>query len=77
MWRRPAVGGGRVYAGSGDGNLNALEADTGAMIWKTQNLLRRPLAATPYIPPMDTEPLVANGTLYYFNVDDMIALAVP
>jgi outer membrane protein assembly factor BamB len=72
---RAAVGGERIYVGSDDGNLNALDAATG--IWKSQNELQHPFAASPYIPPQDTQPLYAKGTLYYFNVEDMIALQVP
>jgi outer membrane protein assembly factor BamB len=75
--RRAAVGAGRVYVGSGDGNLNALDAASGSVIWKTQNHLQHPFASNPYIPPMDTEPVYANGTLFYFNVEDVIALQVP
>jgi outer membrane protein assembly factor BamB len=63
--------------GSGDGNLNALDAASGSVIWKTQNHLQHPFASNPYIPPMDTEPVYANGTLFYFNVEDVIALQVP
>ena len=74
---RPAVGGGRVYVGSNDGNLNALDAATGAVVWKTQNELEHPFASSPYIPPQNTQPVYADGTLFYFNVHDIIALQVP
>ena len=71
------MGGGRIYIGSDDGNLNALAAATGAVLWKTQNELQHPFASNAYIPPQDTQPLYSGGTPYYFNVVDIIALQVP
>lgn len=75
IWRRPAVAGRRVYLGNSQGYLFAL--DTGSVIWKTQNPLEVPFANAPFIPPVDTEPVVANSTLYFFRPDDLIALRVP
>jgi len=77
LWRRPAVAGGRVYIGTSDGYLAALEAASGSVVWKTQNPQVVPFANSPYIPPVDTEPVAAGGTLYFFRPDDLMALRIP
>jgi outer membrane protein assembly factor BamB len=51
--RSPAVVGGIVYAGSADGMLRALDADTGEEIWRFQA-----------DGPMESTPTVANGVVY-------------
>ena len=54
----PAVANGVVYFGSGDGNIYALNASTGAKLWSytTGN-------------PVDSSPAVANGVVYIGSDD--------
>jgi outer membrane protein assembly factor BamB len=54
----PAVADGRVYFGSGDGNVYAVDANTGLMLWKfpTQDVVH-------------ASPAVANGTVYIGSWD--------
>ncbi len=54
----PAVAGGRVYFGSGDGSVYALDAATGTVSWKfhTGNVVH-------------ASPAIANGTLYVGSWD--------
>ena len=49
----PAVANGVVYVGSGDGSVYALNADTGAFVWKY---------ATGG--SVESSPVVANGVVY-------------
>lgn len=54
----PAIAGGMVYFGSGDGNVYALDAGSGALRWKfhTGNVVH-------------ASPAIANGTLYVGSWD--------
>src|SRR5258708_2523122 len=54
----PAVTGGTVYVGSSDGNLYAIDRETGKQKWKfrTQG-------------PISSSPAVANGTVYFLSYD--------
>jgi hypothetical protein len=49
----PAVANGKVYIGSLDGNLYALDASNGNIIWKTET------------GPIESSPAVANGAVYF------------
>jgi outer membrane protein assembly factor BamB len=57
----PAVEAGMVYFGSGDGNLYALDAETGQMKWKfaTQDVVH-------------SSPAVADGTVYFGSWDSYL-----
>jgi outer membrane protein assembly factor BamB len=52
----PAVVDGTVYVGSQDRNLYALDAETGAVLWKYDTLERND--------PVSSSPAVANGVVY-------------
>ena len=54
----PAVAGGTVYIGSGDGNVYALNAATGALDWSYTTG-----------GPVDSSPAVASGTVYVVSED--------
>ena len=54
----PAVAGGTVYIGSGDGNVYALNAATGALDWSYTTG-----------GPVDSSPAVASGTVYIVSED--------
>jgi outer membrane protein assembly factor BamB len=54
----PAVASGTVYIGSGDGNVYALNAATGALDWSYTTG-----------GPVDSSPAVASGTLYVVSQD--------
>jgi outer membrane protein assembly factor BamB len=64
IWGTPSVSGGTVYFGSDDGNLYAVNAQTGRLIWKfaTLGIVR-------------SQPAVAGG-LVYFASDDGYVYAV-
>ncbi len=55
----PAVVNGVVYVGSGDDNMNALNADTGAPLW-----------SYPTGGQVTSSPAVANGVVYVGGNDD-------
>lgn len=62
----PAVSNGKLYVGSGNNALYALNADTGVLLWK--------YAVGNYI---DTSPTVANGIVYfgvYYSDNNIYAL---
>ncbi|MFZ0705003.1 MAG: PQQ-binding-like beta-propeller repeat protein [Candidatus Korobacteraceae bacterium] len=50
----PAIANGKLYVGTGDNNLYALNADTGALLWK--------YSVGNYV---DSSPAVANGIVYF------------
>ena len=56
----PAVANGTVYVGSGDDNVHALDAATGATVW----------TATTAGSVFASSPAVANGTVYVGSYDD-------
>ena len=53
MFSSPAVVDGRLYLGSGDGRVIALDADTGALIWEH-----------PVTGPVDSSPAVAGDNVF-------------
>ncbi|MFZ0318311.1 MAG: PQQ-binding-like beta-propeller repeat protein [Candidatus Sulfotelmatobacter sp.] len=57
----PAVANGVVYVGSGDGNIYALNANTGAKLWNYTTG-----------GPVDSSPAVANGVVYVGSADSNI-----
>lgn len=57
----PAVVGGRVYFGSGDGNVYAVDASRGLLLWK---------ASTGGV--VHGSPAVANGTVYVGSYDSVL-----
>ena len=73
----PALADGLLVYLTSQAQVIALDAATGAVLWQTQSPLQHPFASNPCIPPMDTEPVLASGSLIYFNVEDLIALQVP
>lgn len=54
----PAIANGKVYFGSGDGNVYALDAESGALLWK---------AATGDV--VHASPAIANGVVYIGSWD--------
>ncbi len=58
----PAISGGTVYVGSADDYLYAINATTGALVWKfkTGNSI------------IDSSPAVVNGTVYFGSTDDYL-----
>ena len=53
----PAVANGVVYFGSGDGNVYALNASTGALLWMHNTGFQ-----------LDSSPVVANGVVFIGGV---------
>ena len=64
IWGSPALSQGSVFIGSDDGNLYALDAQTGSLRWKfaSQGIVR-------------SQPAIANG-LVYFTSDDGLLYAI-
>ena len=64
IWGSPALSQGAVFIGSDDGNLYALDAQTGSLRWKfaSQGIVR-------------SQPAIANG-LVYFTSDDGLLYAI-
>jgi outer membrane protein assembly factor BamB len=60
----PAVGGGRVYVGDGNGTMWAFDVTTGALDWSSH------LGST----PIDTGPATANGLVFIGTCDTLYAL---
>ena len=58
----PAVSGGVVYVGSADGNVYALNANTGAKLWGTATS-----------GGVNSSPTVVNGTVYVGSGDEVYA----
>jgi len=73
---RAAASGGRLYVGTLDGVLFALDAATGSTLWQAVNPLNKSWP-TPFVPPLETEPITAAGALYYFNGTELVTLSVP
>ncbi len=65
MKSSPAVSDGIVYIGSMDGNMYALDANSGNVVWKTETL-----------GPIENSPSVSNGCciLYFPRTDHWYAL---
>jgi eukaryotic-like serine/threonine-protein kinase len=61
----PAVVDGVLYFGSSDGNLYALHANTGDLLWKYP---------TGGAPPVGSSPTVADGVVYFISVSTLYAL---
>ena len=63
----PTVANGIVYVGNGDGNVYALDANTGTKIWSYT--IGNGEVIIPFFPP----PTVANGIVYIDSGTDVYA----